>query len=79
MSKRFDYVKYDGLSQKAQEEIKQKFIELEFYIEALVPGREKALVHTKLEEAYMWVGKAIRNDQIVRNGKADLQEERTDS
>lgn len=29
-----------------------------------------------LEEAYMWVGKAIRDDQIKRNGAAELQEGR---
>lgn len=29
-----------------------------------------------LEEVYMWVGKAIRDEQISRDGKAELQEER---
>lgn len=33
---------------------------------------------TKLEEFYMWVGKAIRDEQLLRNGSAELQEERKD-
>lgn len=33
----------------------------------------------KLEEAYMWIGKTIRDDQIRRNGSAPMQEERKDS
>ncbi len=33
----------------------------------------------RLEQAYMWVGKAIRDDQINRNGSAPLQEERVNS
>ena len=41
--------------------------------------RTVALALTKLEECYMWIGKAIRDDQIERNGSAELQEERTNS
>lgn len=32
-----------------------------------------------LEQAYMWCGKAIRDDQIERNGGAPLQEGRSNS
>lgn len=39
-------------------------------------NRSKALALTALEEFYMWVGKAIRDDQILRNGSAPLQEDR---
>lgn len=31
-----------------------------------------------LEESYMWCGKAIRDEQIARNGSAPLEEGRTD-
>ncbi|MDH4164710.1 MAG: hypothetical protein OEW15_18780 [Nitrospirota bacterium] len=41
-------------------------------------GRSKAMAITKLEEFYMWIGKAVRDDQILRNGSAPLQEERKD-
>ncbi len=30
--------------------------------------RSKATALTKLEECYAWVGKAIRDEQILRNG-----------
>ncbi len=79
MSSRFDYVKYDNIAQGAQDAIKQKFKGVDSVVEGLKNGRAKALVLTKLEEAYMWVGKAIRDDQIARNGSAPLQEERTNS
>ena len=74
MPNRFDYVKYDEQAQKQQECFKQKFQDLEKIAEGLKPGRAQSLVLTKLEEAYMWVGKAIRDDQIARNGGAPLQE-----
>jgi hypothetical protein len=42
-------------------------------------ARSKAQAITKLEECYMWIGKAIRDDQIARSGSAPLQEERINS
>ena len=76
---RFDYVRYDEESQSLQNEFKGKFEELESLAKVLKPGRASALVFTKLEEAYMWVGKAIRDEQIVRDAAFELQEERTNS
>lgn len=77
---RFDYVKYDDSAQAAQNQLKDEFQLLEATVEKLVKsGRAKALVLTKLEEAYMWVGKGIRDDQIQRNGSAELQESRSNS
>lgn len=74
---RFDYVKYDEKALKDQKYFKDHFEITELAVNAnLVSPRAKALVLTKLEEAYMWVGKAIRDDQIERNGSAPLQEER---
>ena len=76
---RFDYVKYDEKAQGLQETIKARFMGVEVQIDRLPEGRAKSLAYTKLEEAYMWIGKAIRDDQIKRNGSAPLQEERKDS
>jgi hypothetical protein len=59
----------------------------------LEPGRAKDLageklakfqpntegVHTLMEESYMWIGKALRDEQLTRDGAAELQEARTDS
>lgn len=76
---RFDYVKYDEKAMKQQEEFKFVVTNFETIINALNSPRSKALAITKLEEAYMWIGKAIRDDLIERNGKAELQEERSES
>lgn len=77
---RFDYVKYDVASTNLQEAFKESVTRLERGIETnLKSPRAKALALTKLEEVYMWVGKAIRDDQITRNGSAELQEERNDT
>ena len=73
---RFDYVKYDEKALAQQNEAKEMFSKLEAFVDGLDAGRAKSLVYTKLEEAYMWIGKAIRDEQIARNGGAELQEER---
>lgn len=75
---RFDYIKYDELSQDQQRILKDKFEALELEIDLLPLGRGKATAITKLEEAYMWVGKAIRDYQIVRTGVSEPLEERKD-
>lgn len=77
---RFDYVKYDERSMNAQEKFKQKCETLESMIELLLESpRAKSLALTKLEEFYMWVGKAIRDDQIKRGGNSEHIAERTDT
>ena len=76
---RFNYVKYDEESVQAQNELKTQFENLETAVNCLLlECRAKALVMTKLEEAYMWCGKAIRDKQIARNGSAEEQPERKD-
>lgn len=74
MSSRFDYVKYDMISQATQEQFKLSYEKLCASVDLLPIGRAKDLAVTKLEESYMWIGKALRDDQIVRNGSAELQE-----
>jgi hypothetical protein len=73
---RFDYVKYDEQAAVTQAHFKNIFESAEQFIDRLKDGRAKSLAMTKLEEAYMWVGKAIRDEQIARNGSAELQEGR---
>jgi hypothetical protein len=83
---RFDYVKYDDVAVMYQEGFKREMLKLEDMIKQIgaegIPGgstaRAKATAITKLEEFYMWAGKAVRDDQIDRNGSAPLQEERKD-
>lgn len=76
---RFDYIKYNEAAQKLQQAFKDKFIELADAVEALDDSRAKSLVLTKLEEAYMWIGKAIRDQQIKNCGVSELQEQRLES
>jgi hypothetical protein len=74
---RFDYVKYDAEAIVKQNDFKCRFSELAYAAETTLPkGRAQALVLTALEEAYMWVGKAIRDEQVLRNAGAELQEGR---
>lgn len=64
---RFDYVKYGETAQSVSQAIKEKFEELEKDIDALVNGRSKAMALTKLEESFMWVGKTLRDQQLLAN------------
>lgn len=73
---RFDYVKYDPQTAALQEGFKIAYGNIAQAIEALPSGRAPSLALTKLEESYMWVGKALRDMQIKRNGSAPLQEDR---
>lgn len=74
MSARFSHVKYDDEAVQLQNKLKKMFEEIEAV--PLKPGRSHSLMLTALEEAYMWAGKAIRDEQIARNGNADEQPER---
>lgn len=77
MSERFSYVKYDEIAVKKQERLRYMFEDLEKEAEVLLPnGRAKSLFLTHLEEAYMWTGKAIRDEQIARNSHPEHVPER---
>lgn len=77
---RFDYVKYDEQSIADQLKFKAEFEMLAAMAETFLPkGRHQALVLTKLEEAYMWVGKAIRDHQFTRMETVEPQESRGNS
>lgn len=74
---RFDYVKYDDTACTQQNSAKSVCSVLESFIDQNCNSpRAKALALTKLEECFMWIGKAIRDDQILRNGCAELKEGR---
>lgn len=60
---------------RRKKKFKASFENLEGLLNELLPsspggkdpyGRAKALAITKLEEAYMWVGKALRDEQQER-------------
>ncbi len=76
-TKRFDYVQYDQEAQDKQTMFKSLFLSLAAHAETcLDAGRAKAHVLTKLEEAYMWIGKAIRDEQVAKR-TAELHEQRS--
>ncbi len=76
MNNRFDYVQFDKETTDDLLKIKEKFQELEKMIDSLENGRAKSLVYTSLEESYMWVGKALRDEQIQKNKQSELNESR---
>ncbi|MES3012643.1 MAG: hypothetical protein V4750_02800 [Pseudomonadota bacterium] len=78
MSNRFDYVAYDEQAMDAQSRCKAACLVLEEAINAIGTGggREKSIALTQLEHTYARCGRAIRDDQIARNGGAPLQEQR---
>lgn len=77
VSPRFTYVKYDEKAAAKQEHFKKLFEEIEEFADKnLGNSREKALLMTALEEAYMWTGKAIRNEVFERQGKISHEPER---
>ena len=77
MSRRFDYVKYDEQATKQQASFQDDFQIIEGQVERLKDGRAKSLAMTHLEIAYMWVGKALRDECIARNPETDDVPERT--
>lgn len=77
---RFDYVKYDEKAQLQQAKIKAAAEQMERLIEEhVMPGQHKQKSLQHLEECYMWCGKGIRDEQIMRSGGAELQEDRSNS
>lgn len=79
MASRFDYVQYDERATQLQARAKQLCTELEGVINETAAGRAGSLALTNLEVTYMWIGKAIRDNQIARGDPAPLQESRSNS
>lgn len=76
---RFDYVAYDDIANEKQSYFKACVINLENAIESIGLSSNKVNAIQHLEECYMWIGKAIRDDQIQRNAETVLQEQRSNS
>jgi hypothetical protein len=64
-SKRFDYVNFSESSMTASNEMRDLMTRLERAISDRLPqdARSTSLALTKLEEAWMWIGKSIRDQQ----------------
>ena len=72
----FSYVKYDEQAAALQQKFREMFERVAAQVHCLEDSRLTVLIHQKLEEAYMSVGKSIRDEQIKRTGKVDEQPER---
>lgn len=77
MSNRFSYVRYDERATIQQEAFKEAFEKIEVMAADLKEGRAKSLLMIYLEVAYMWTGKAIRDEQIDRNSQPEHVPERS--
>lgn len=72
---RFDNIPFDTISQEQHRLLKAGFLVLERHMdEILNPGRAKSLAMTGLEEAFVWVGKAIRDNQYMRTEQETMGE-----
>jgi len=77
---RFDYVAYDRHAKTTSDVLKDHFIILDGLIDKLLsPSRARSLAETKMEECFMWVGKAIRDDQVKRDANTQLQKGRDEA
>lgn len=65
-AKKYENIKYDNISQNHSDIIKVQFNTIEYLLGCLSGSRELILAQTNLEQAFMWIGKAIRSDQIWR-------------
>lgn len=75
MSNRFSYVRYDGIRAEKQQEAKALVEAVEAFLEGSVSnGRPKSLALTALEECYLWIGKAIRDEQIAADKGVAVEE-----
>lgn len=75
MSDKFKCIEYDAASLENLEVIQERFTSLAESIEhRLINSRTRALALTSLEEASMWIGKSIRDDQIERTEEQEEAE-----
>lgn len=72
MQTRFDYVAWDDKAQNYCDALKSLCLTIEASINPMIDSREKSMAITKLEETFMWIGKAIRSDLIKRTAAANL-------
>lgn len=64
---RFESVKFDELNAQVFDELRKQYSILSKSIECLGQRTYQEMAQTKLEESFMWVGKALRDIQLHRN------------
>jgi len=63
---RFEGIRYDSHHTELANRAAMLAQEVERFISDLKPGRSSAKAITHLEECHVWMGKAIRDDQIAK-------------
>lgn len=58
---RFDYTEFSKRQADYHTAVRLMFEKLEAFLALLPDSRPKSLALTKLEESFMWVGKAVRD------------------
>lgn len=76
---KFAYVKYDDVTSAKSAMFKKMVEDLQQQIELLGAGREQQTASYKLEECFMWIGKALKEEQIRKDGTIKHLPERSDS
>lgn len=71
MQTRFDYVGWDEKAQNLSDSLKSQCLCIEAMINPMADSREKSMAITKLEETFMWIGKAVRSDLLKRKASTD--------
>lgn len=71
MSQRFSHVTFDEQSNALRQKLRDLFESIEHLVTLMPNTRASQLALTKLEEAYMWAGKGVRDGQIARTGTID--------
>lgn len=66
MISKYDSISYDDEAYVHSETFKHHVKHLDGLIGHLRHSREKSIVLTKLEGLHMWINKAIRADQLIR-------------
>lgn len=64
---RFEGVSFDAIRQAQHERATLLCTAVEQLVEEIGPSRSASLALTKLEEAHVWIGKALRDAQAQAN------------
>lgn len=69
MTDRYEHIEFSVFQHNLHLKFRSLFKTIEKELDHIAPGRARSIVLTKIEEAYMWVGKAIRDEQREKYNK----------
>lgn len=73
MANRFEFIKYDDMSAETIKDFKSVFMVIDglFDRRLVNGGAARAMALAKLEESFMWISKAVRDEQLAREVLSD--------